>query len=180
MGRWSVDLNFCDSDRADIDSFPRLGAECANDGGGDMLVGSSSSVGEVASGDVMRLPEDGNRGLWPKVAEPESCVRCDRNETDRLTFWPTRSETLDVRLSRLLSRLCPLRGLLFCLSAGSSQEGLRRPSALDCSACGFLPKRPNTEEEGVVVDKEGIAGADQDAYAVLAGATEAEEPSVSP
>ncbi len=33
-------------------------------------MGSSSSAGEVGKDDVMRLPDEGNRGLCPKVTDP--------------------------------------------------------------------------------------------------------------
>ena len=166
VGRLSVDLNFDDSDLAEIDSFPLDlggGRVWACDNGGCMLSNSSSSSGEGAKGVLMILPDDGNLGLCPNEAEPPPLgfVRCERKETDRLTLCP-RSDTLEVRLNILLSLLCPLMNLLLSLSSGTSSGGLSLPFRLSsdkvaCSfvlVCFFPVNRPNTLEE--VVEKEGI------------------------
>ena len=108
------------------------------------------------------LPEDGNLGLCPNVADPDPLgwVLWERKETDLLTLLP-KSETLDVRLSMLLSLLWPLMNLLLSLSIGTSNGGL----SLSSIVCGSFPcllpaNRPNTLEE--LVEKEGIPAAGPD------------------
>lgn len=160
-GRLSVDLNLLDSDLADMDSFPLFGPEGTYDGGGGtpccLCSASSPSVGDVVSGDVMKFPDEGYRGLCPNVvADPVlGCVRCDRSETDLLTFSPI-SETLDVKLSRLLSLLCPLTNLVRS-TCGSASSGGFSWSVAGSFGARFPVRRPKTEEL-LVEATEGIAG----------------------
>lgn len=121
---------------------------------------SSSSAGEVANCDVIMFPDEGNLGLCPKVPDPPlGFVRCDRKETDRLTLWP-KSDTLDVKDSILLSRLCPLMSLFRSLSAGTSSGGLNLPYALSsvtmadsfAFTCLFPVNSPNTLVDAVAKD----------------------------
>ena len=175
VGRLSDDLNLDDRLLADVDSFPldRGGARASACGRG-VFSCSSSSSGDVANEDVMMLPDDGNLGLCPNVPEPPPLgfVRCDRKDTDLFTLCPM-SDTLEVKLSILLSLLCPLISLLLSLSNGTSIGGVNLPLFVSCgvtagsttAACFFPVNRPNTLVDDV--EKEGIPAAGSDAICIV-------------
>lgn len=138
--------------RADAEGLPRIrgwkGAKGCT--GGGQSCGSSSSTGDVVRAGWKGTAEEEDLVLWPGLEELLGWLRCDRSETDRLTFCP-----ISVTLVNDSTLLCRRRDLFL---ASTSMGGLRRlPPSNCCSTAAFRPVNlPNTVAG--VVAREGMAG----------------------